>query len=197
MEQPSPSVLKKNVLKAKIQERPVQSAVARKRAVNAAAQNKGSDQKEAAQADGKKVVKANFEPYTRPVSALSKNPSRPKLEKDPPPTTRNAKDMVNLYDKKGHKASKFKSPYASSNQPPVSTRVPASAAFPSGHANQHPAPRIRNDPKAQAAPQNRQVRDGEGLRANQPSAQAANQNANLSRMAQQAKYQGQRLIKEY
>lgn len=197
MEQPSPSVQKKSALKARIQERPVQSAVVRRRAGNAVGQGKGSDQKEAAHADGKKASKASFEPYTRPVSALSKNQSRQKPDKDPPPTTRHAKESGNPYEKKGHKAPKFKSPYANGNQPPVSTRAPASAAVPSGHANLHPAPRIRNDPKAQATPQGRHVRDGEGLRAIQSSAQGANQNVNLSRVAQQAKYQGQRLIKEY
>lgn len=119
MEAPSPSVLKKNALKAKICERPVQSAVVRKRPVNSAAQNRPSDQKEAP-SDGKRAAKANLDPYLRPVSALSKNPSRHKLDKEPPASSRNVKDLVNLYERKGHKSPKYKNPYISARPTPAS-----------------------------------------------------------------------------
>lgn len=55
---------------------------------------------------------------------------------------------------------------------------------------------MRNDPKGHNAVQQRQVRDGEGLRVNN-SGQKPKANPNLSRVAQQAKLQGQKLIKEY
>ena len=58
------------------------------------------------------------------------------------------------------------------------------------------AARVRHDPKSQNVVQQRQVRDGEGLRANQ-SGQKSKVNPNVSRVAQQAKLQGQKLIKDY